>query len=1816
MEDVTIIVPLSKRGNPARFLFKENSYTISALGATLNILRAGRTDQTVSVDYTITGFITSPQSGTATFAPGEIQVAVQMTAPTTGSGVLKLSNPLYISGINTTPPELGTRAVVNISANIPATGRNVLHTIDAETGKTIDDRFYPTADSCGRKNWRNTEVPVANIVGLTKANPAQMTVDVDNGYLDFPYDTTPEGAVIQNMSGSWGAALNGKMVRLRNISGNRLTFDLYFDHVIPGYHLDGQGVETSIDEMGANPLNLTGLSGSWPGDGELLGPFRKFDQTDEVSTSDAYDQRVYFQTGTVGADTGVVPRNGLYFIKDRIRYNRPNDMEGREPNLKGGNSGQNKPRSFIVDLPNETRQVVDEEFWFGFSIYLPSDYPDETGVTGGDSRNIVNVIDVPSTSNRGIGSISIATPGNNIPNWRSETTWVLRTDWTELSIDGDNKTWTDLGSIEEDKGKWTDWVWRIRWNPFSVDTTASSIPGGLNQFFEGNKGICEIWKSTGPVVGNNERVMERVFSVIDGPVGTVPGAGSDEAKLQIDVRQYKFGWHRQPTSITTPIELGIDEVRLGRVVEEGTGYSDVHPTQQTEPIIVDPPTPDPDPTFVSDAVCWIDTGTECGDVPISYANYQMLRTMALHINSAEVNSFSVNNDVIVIYAHPTFNDHTQYRPPFLSSWSFTGNIGSINVPTRDGGTQACPVYYYQKVVSGLTAFNWGWRSADIEDALSYFVGWFLFPSTTVVSAVHPEPYRIVSDISASYTPFARDWLYDPSPSTRPATTLTATSWADVLTKVQGASSGDVIEIPSGVYEDEGLYLYTNLQFDPDNPVWIVPPETTLSGSTIPSVSIKGDTRFYFDNCQGIRIWGVVNTGGTDVSFHRLIEFLDNCSYLSVENCDFRDSSSDTPTSAWETLYLRGRMNRIVNCHWNGKTSAGNIINFVPTVGDNTASQFNIIRWNEFKNFNEDELIGSIQNSAYIRLGGNENYEAEAYTLVQYNYFSNWHVTPQDDEWLVIKSCGNIIANNVNFANIGSGSGTGYRTRNGAWTLVVGNFDDTELNSNFVPGVIMDGIDPASGSRYTNTRLIHARNAVKNFIGHSGYVACNQQNADSTNRYPANNSMVVEMYAYNIQDEFFQFDDSLSVNKTTSSNVHFKKIFVDTNFTLANEDYNISSVVQFENCKATNTNGFVISGVPSGLTAAAPIFYDRGDGTFVTDDALLSAGIQECIPVALQGPVIANLGTTYNNPTTETVVARFYVDGATGNDSADGSLATPWKSINKAAITVTAQSGGHVDILIAPGTYENEPIIPQNSGLSDTERIRFRPNAGVVTITGPLSGGLMAECVNTQTFEVSYVDIGNPNYAERLVFDGWGGGPGTFDYSQFPFDNSNIDRICEGGDFSDYCGYYFRTQHIEGGFGHKIRGTGNRTQNFQFIRLGTPDYVEPQPDIGDMTRSQSGARNNLFENGTIYECGHTLMTTHARNEIMRHLYMIASWSEEYYNNGAWKAASVATLDANGIKTLGNHTGGHQENTLGRNIWEDVIIKRVRRAFLDSDKTQLTDTKIFNMEGEKCIWRQNFFLDNDAWAFHANARTKIGGIANDHRVYHNVVDGLRGPSGSEAIYISTPDVTSRAFGWHIKNNVFMNLNRMTIMDLDNDDNVGGPLEGFIFAGNYLPANMEVQLKNHPDSGNTVEWFEANYPNQFYGNTFGSAPGFVSANQDSNFSNVYVNYKPDTGSALINAGVALTNANGSGSSSTTLVVDDASYFIDNRGHPDPLFGPYATTGYQLHIEGHGNVGIAAVDYDTNTITLKSPASWANNAKINVPHTGSGPDIGAVQT
>jgi hypothetical protein len=168
------------------------------------------------------------------------------------------------------------------------------------------------------------------------------------------------------------------------------------------------------------------------------------------------------------------------------------------------------------------------------------------------------------------------------------------------------------------------------------------------------------------------------------------------------------------------------------------------------------------------------------------------------------------------------------------------------------------------------------------------------------------------------------------------------------------------------------------------------------------------------------------------------------------------------------------------------------------------------------------------------------------------------------------------------------------------------------------------------------------------------------------------------------------------------------------------------------------------------------------------------------------------------------------------------------------------------------------------------------------------------------------------------------------------------------------------------------------------------------------------------------------------------------------------------------------------------------------------------------------------------------------------------------------------------------------------------------------------QDVVVKNNIVYANADEWRvgTANIlPQVTYENNFNQNPMFLDADMFDKTSVLLPDLRLLSGSPCIDAGLPLTQANGSGTNSQTLVVDDARLFQDGS------WGSALTHGV-THFPDRIAIGtvtniatIVAIDYVRKTITLDVPMTWANDAKIWLYSDSAGrgvlkgaaPDIGA---
>ncbi len=247
--------------------------------------------------------------------------------------------------------------------------------------------------------------------------------------------------------------------------------------------------------------------------------------------------------------------------------------------------------------------------------------------------------------------------------------------------------------------------------------------------------------------------------------------------------------------------------------------------------------------------------------------------------------------------------------------------------------------------------------------------------------------------------------------------------------------------------------------------------------------------------------------------------------------------------------------------------------------------------------------------------------------------------------------------------------------------------------------------------------------------------------------------------------------------------------------------------------------------------------------------------------------------------------------------------------------------------------------------------------------------------------------------------------------------------------------------------------------------------------------------------------------------------------------------------------------------------------------------------------------NIIRFNRAWAGEGGwLVTSLGGGQSastrieDNAIYHNTVtriQAIQGNRGSAAIGANNEGDPRDIL---IVNNI------LAENDIPQDNDYSQIGEANSNNLQTIFTDVSNNIMRHSSSSNvfdgqTISTREAQFSG-WYDNRSGD-PKFI------NYQRVGPNFQLDTGSDAIDTGRCLTQANGQGVNSTTLIVDDGRYFTDGFGIVD---------GDDIKIGTNDPVEIT--DRNGQTLTLASAKTWSNNDCVSFDYNGTKPDIGAFES
>ncbi len=534
--------------------------------------------------------------------------------------------------------------------------------------------------------------------------------------------------------------------------------------------------------------------------------------------------------------------------------------------------------------------------------------------------------------------------------------------------------------------------------------------------------------------------------------------------------------------------------------------------------------------------------------------------------------------------------------------------------------------------------------------------------------------------------------------------------------------------------------------------------------------------------------------------------------------------------------------------------------------------------------------------------------------------------------------------------------------------------------------------------------------------------------------------------------------------------------------------------------------------------------------------------------------------------------------------------------------INAQAGDTV--YLKGGTYTISgnyvaAIEPAHSGTSISNRITYSNAPGETPIltkgTGTDINGLRLEGKNYTkiqgltfsnfnrwamiTHYSSYNEVANSTFRSDT------GDEGIIGFMMYD--------ICSGG---SAMGCYVTHNWIHDNVFSKAHGGASAClEGADLVRIGGP----PTTGLGGI---QNGENNyNTIENNYMEYAGHAILDTYGRFLVIRNNVM---------HNEAWIPDYSGGTCA--FPPMPNGKYGHRIMQTSEDYGRDgtyVLTEGNRLGYASANPGNGGDAN-YALAAPKNIVRYNYMygsaIDGLYFKYKTNGTPGAGGMGStDNRVYSNTM--FHNGYGYPYLMSSQPGCTVcpgdqagiSIFGLTSKNIIKNNIaydSYSTILYNNRDIIMRGGADPALYPGTVTVVN---------------NWVTSN-----------GDPKFVNPDISQPASKTLPDLSLQPSSPAIDKGTYLTQANGSGSSSTTLIVQDALYFQDGSWGSDlarsNLHADWIAIGAVTSV-----VQISSINYSTNTITLASPMTWSDNAPVwlykksdrEVVLYGSAPDIGAYE-
>ena len=556
-------------------------------------------------------------------------------------------------------------------------------------------------------------------------------------------------------------------------------------------------------------------------------------------------------------------------------------------------------------------------------------------------------------------------------------------------------------------------------------------------------------------------------------------------------------------------------------------------------------------------------------------------------------------------------------------------------------------------------------------------------------------------------------------------------------------------------------------------------------------------------------------------------------------------------------------------------------------------------------------------------------------------------------------------------------------------------------------------------------------------------------------------------------------------------------------------------------------------------------------------------------------------------------AVYYIDKNTGNDSANGSITTPWKTISKANNTLNA--GDTVNI--RAGIYP-ETISPKQSGTTENPITYAANESDNVLITG--SGSVSPVIIGSDYIFVEGLNIkkdappAGSHFADILI-------RGSHNKIKACKIINNNDRFKERSSGVREIGIV-----IIGGSYNKIENNVIKYLSFNGIKL------------------KSAIHTTILNNEIVDNYSNSISITTAYNQysgllIKNNRLGGSSVSDGIQFNGNFDSSDFSQDQSNqGAIISGNVISNNAENGIDLKGTRFILIENniICGGIGNNDgSTDNQDDRIggvgaittgSNASSSDVIIRGNLMYDNNGAVL----------VCNGYKVYNNTILGNnRDYTGSNSNFSAKGSpmfagifANSSVQNGAIKNNIIAGHNiaelsvKTSSAQLDIDYN--------LYYNDSQTTLVDFQGKSNWTRNSLDQWkslllsrsnISGNDQNSIEG-----APRFVSKlslrpTGNLNMQSIGLN----SNSIAIDKGGFLTTTTNSGSGNI-VYVKDAGYFCDGYG---------ASVGDLIKVGNNDVVQVMSIDYANNMVVINGKISWNVGDDVTLKYNGSRPDIGAAE-